>query len=191
MAIAGAVGYTACTPGRTAHAGAKSAEKRQIAPDFKLKDADGKVVQLSDYRGKVVLLNFWATWCGPCKMEIPWFIDFERAKKDKGFEVLGVSMDEDGWNAVRPYVAEMHVNYRVVIGDDRTADSYGGLEALPTTFVLDRQGRVASTHIGVPTKKELENVIDELLAQPTTTRRSSTLALSPATLLGSRAVAGH
>ena len=74
-------------------------------PDFALKDSTGQTVQLSDYHGKVVLLNFWATWCAPCKIEIPWFMEFQREYKDRNFAVLGVSMDEDGWDAVRPYMA--------------------------------------------------------------------------------------
>ena len=75
----------------------KEEKTRRVAPDFALKDADGKTVRLADYRGKVVLLDFWATWCGPCKMEIPWFMEFERKYKDRGFAVLGISMDDDGW----------------------------------------------------------------------------------------------
>src|ERR1700723_1449294 len=81
-----------------------SASNRKAAPDFSLTDANGSPVKLSDYKGKVVLLNFWATWCGPCKIEIPWFMDFEQTYKDKNFAVLGVSLDEDGWDSVKPYI---------------------------------------------------------------------------------------
>ena len=87
-------------------AAVKPEKDRHAAPDFALKDANGATVQLSDYKGKVVLLDFWATWCGPCKIEIPWFIEFEQKYKDKGFAVLGVSMDEDGWSAVKPFMEE-------------------------------------------------------------------------------------
>src|ERR1700761_9143856 len=80
----------------------KTVAARHQAPEFALKDAHGKLVHLSDYRGKVVLLDFWATWCGPCNVEIPWFVQFEKKYKDRGFEVLGVSMDEDGWKSVAP-----------------------------------------------------------------------------------------
>src|SRR5437763_10436558 len=92
--------------------------KRKKAPNFSLKDATGNTVNLADYRGKVVLVNFWATWCGPCEVEIPWFIEFEQKYKDQGFAVLGVSMDDDGWKSVKPYVAKHKINYRVVIGSE-------------------------------------------------------------------------
>ena len=106
------------TPACRSSSRVKASGDRKPAPDFSLKDADGKTVQLSDYRGKVVLLNFWATWCGPCKIEIPWFIDFEREHKDQGFAVVGISMDEDGWQAVRPFISEAGINYRVLLGND-------------------------------------------------------------------------
>ena len=92
----------------------KSEKDRQTAPDFTLKDATGKTVKLSDYRGKVVVLNFWATWCGPCKIEIPWFMEFEQKHKDQGFAVLGVAMDDDGWDAVKPFLERQRVNYREI-----------------------------------------------------------------------------
>ena len=88
------------------HRPSKKRENGQEAPDFALKDVNGKTVKLSDYRGKVVLLDFWATWCGPCKMEIPWFMEFERKYKDRGFAVLGLSMDDDGWQSVKPFIQE-------------------------------------------------------------------------------------
>jgi cytochrome c biogenesis protein CcmG/thiol:disulfide interchange protein DsbE len=141
----------------------KDTRDRKHAPEFALKDAHGTLVHLSDYRGKVVLLDFWATWCGPCGIEIPWFREFERKYKDRGFEVLGVSMDDDGWKAINPFVAAEKINYRIVLGDDLTGDQYGGVEALPTTFVIDRDGRIASVHVGLTSRKEFEDAIEKLL----------------------------
>ena len=146
--------------------GLKTAEKRNSAADFSLKDADGKTVRLSDYRGQVVLLDFWATWCGPCKIEIPWFVELQRKHKDRGFVVIGVSMDEDGWEAVKPFLRHMNVNYRVVIGNDTTAQSYGGVEALPTTFLIDREGKIAATHIGLASRRDFEDGVAQLLEAP-------------------------
>ena len=144
----------------------KPGKDRQKAPDFELKDANGQTVRLSDYKGKVVLLDFWATWCGPCKIEIPWFEEFERENKDKGFAVLGVAMDDDGWNAVKPFAKERSINYRLVLGDDKVADLYGGLEALPTTLLIDRNGYIAAVHIGLSGKNDFEDGIQELLNAP-------------------------
>ena len=139
----------------------------RMAPSFRLKDANGQTASPADYKGKVVLLDFWATWCGPCKIEIPWFMDFEKQFKDKGFAVLGVSMDEDGWSAIRPYVQNMKMNYRVLLGDDAVSTAYGGLDSLPTTFLIDRQGMIASVHVGVSMgKEEFKNAIVQLLKAP-------------------------
>jgi peroxiredoxin len=144
----------------------KPDNERKQAPDFTLKDANGKPVRLSDFRGKVVLLDFWATWCGPCKVEIPWFIDIQRKNKDRGFEVLGVAMDDEGWEVVKPFINEIGVNYRVVIGNDITAQMYGGVDALPMTFLIDRTGKIAVVHVGLTAKKEFEDGVEELLKAP-------------------------
>jgi peroxiredoxin len=157
----------ACSPSRTAHAqSVKEAKDRKEAPDFELKDMNGKTVKLSDFRGKAVMVDFWATWCGPCQIEIPWFIDFERKYKDQGFAVIGVAMDDEGWPVVKPFLEQMKMNYRVVIGNDRTADLYGGIEALPTTVLIDRDGRIASMHVGLAGKKEFQDAIEKLLETP-------------------------
>ncbi|HYP06397.1 MAG TPA: TlpA disulfide reductase family protein [Bryobacteraceae bacterium] len=141
----------------------KKNSDRKPAPEFSLKDADGRTVTLADYKGKVVLLNFWATWCGPCKIEIPWFIEFEQKYKDRGFAVLGVAMDEEGFEVVKPYLEQAKVNYRVVMGNDSVATLYGGVDSLPTSFVLDQDGRIASTHVGLVSKSDYENDISQLL----------------------------
>jgi cytochrome c biogenesis protein CcmG/thiol:disulfide interchange protein DsbE len=138
---------------------------RSAAPDFVLTDVDGRQMRLSDYKGKVVLLNFWATWCGPCEYEIPWFVEFENKYKDSGFAVLGVSLDEDGWKSVRPYMEQKKMNYRVALGDDTTTHRYGGIEALPESLLIDRDGRIAAKQIGLASKRSYEEGIRQLLRQ--------------------------
>jgi peroxiredoxin len=140
-------------------------ETRREAPDFTLKDASDKPVNLSDFRGKVILLNFWATWCRPCGAEIPMLEGFQQAYANQGFVVLGVSMDDDGWKAVRPFTESKKMNYPVVIANDRISDLFGGLKAIPQTFIIDRQGRIAAVHVGLCAKGEYENDIQAVLKE--------------------------
>ncbi len=142
----------------------RGVEVSKKAPDFTLKEASGKRLSLSDYKGKVVLLNFWATWCGPCKEEIPWFIQFEKEYGSQGFTVLGVSMDDDGWNVINPYVAQHGINYPIVLADEDVNERYGGIDALPTTLMIGRDGKVAVIHQGLAGRGEYEKEIRELLA---------------------------
>lgn len=138
-------------------------QRSQAAPDFSVEDASSGDIRLSDYKGKVVLLNFWATWCPPCRAEIPWFEEFQRAYADQGFVVIGISMDEDGWKAVRPYMEASKINYRVAIGDAALAQKYGGLESLPETLLIDRDGSIAARHVGIVSKTDYESEILHLL----------------------------
>jgi peroxiredoxin len=138
---------------------------RKPAQDFALRDSRGNLVRLSDYRGKVVLLNFWATWCGPCKAEIPWFLEFESKYKSQGFAVLGVSMDEDGWKIVQPFIEMMRVNYPMMLGDDALGSKYGGIDSLPETFLIDRKGRVAAKQTGLTDKTIYREQIMKLLQE--------------------------
>jgi len=163
----------------------KPAKERKEAPEFSLKDIDGRTVKLSDYKGRVVLLNFWATWCGPCKIEIPWFVEFEQQLKHKGFAVLGVAMDEDGWEVVKPFLAELKVNYRTLMGNDSIAQLYGGVDSLPTSFLIDREGKIASIHVGLVSKGDYEHEIEQLLSSSDGARRAA-LAGVPAVFVGAR-----
>ena len=127
-------------------------------------DLDGKPVKASDFEGKVVLLNFWATWCGPCRMEIPSLIELQRRHADRGLVVLGVSMDEGGPGAVRPFVKQAGVNYPVAMANDAVLKTFGGIEAIPTSFVIDRSGRIAAKHLGYADQAVLEASLQPLLA---------------------------
>jgi peroxiredoxin len=165
FAIAGAaIVLAACSGSHAVHTTSQELSNRKPAPNFTLTDANGKRVSLSDFRGKVVLLNFWATWCGPCQLEIPWFVEFEQQLHSKGLQVIGVSMDDDGWPVVKPFIAEHHINYPVLLGNDSVAQLYGGLDALPTTFILDRDGRIAyPPHVGLAGKDEYLHEVESLL----------------------------
>ena len=162
--LAGIVLGSALFAGTAAQAALIPEKDRKPAADFTLLDASGAKVQLSAYKGKVVLLNFWATWCGPCKLEIPWFEDFQTTLSGRGFTVLGVSMDDDGWKVVKPYIATAKMNYPVVIGNDKLADAYGGVDAMPTTLVIDKKGRIAAMHTGIIGKDDYKKEILELLS---------------------------
>ena len=135
---------------------------RKTAPNFTLSDSKGAAVRLSDYKGKVVLLDFWATWCHGCKTEIPWYMEFQNRYKDKRFSVIGVSMDEDGWKSVKPFIEEQKMNYAVVIGNEALAKLYA-VDALPVTLLIDRNGKIAVTHAGLVEKDAFEKEIRALL----------------------------
>jgi peroxiredoxin len=144
---------------------------RKSAPAFSLADANGKPIQLSDYRGKVVLLDFWATWCGGCKLEIPWYMEFDKKYKGLGLTVIGVSMDDDGWKSVKPFLARktdpetggnIAMQYPVVIGSEQLAKAYN-LTSMPMTLLIDRQGKIALSHTGVVNKNDFEAHILQLL----------------------------
>lgn len=144
---------------------AQSVKNRKPAADFTLRDANGTAVKLSDYRGKVVLLNFWATWCGPCAAEMPWFEEFRQTYASQGFQVVGVSIDDDGWKSVTPFLAQRHIDYPIVLGDEALTASYGDISALPRTLLIDRTGRIASIHVGLIEKDQYEQAIRSVLAR--------------------------
>jgi thiol-disulfide isomerase/thioredoxin len=169
---------------------AKNDKPLKAAAEFELKDADGKTVRLSDYKGKVVLLDFWATWCEPCKIEIPWFIEFERTYKDKGFAVIGIAMDDEGWTVIKPFVSDLAINYRILKGDDKTADLYGPIDAYPTTFLITRDGKIADQHVGLTGRDDFENGIKKLLGAPGIVQERASIGLTsrfaPAVLFGAK-----
>ena len=139
-----------------------AADSRKIAPDFTLTDAEGTAVKLSDQKGRIVLLDFWATWCHGCKIEIPWYVEFQNKYKDSGLVVIGVSMDDDGWKSVKPFLAENKLNYRVVIGDAALGKLYN-VDSMPVTLLIDRDGKIADSHSGMVDKDAFENEIRSLL----------------------------
>ncbi len=143
-----------------------AASSRKPASDFTLSDSKGASVKLSDYKGRVVVLDFWATWCGGCKVEIPWYMEFQSKYKASGLSVIGVSMDEDGWKSVRPFLEKQPMNYSVVIGNPDLAKLYG-VDAMPMTLLIDRDGKVAASHVGMVDKDAFESEIQILLKDGT------------------------
>ena len=132
--------------------------------DFTLKDMNDKDVSLASYKGKVLLLDFWATWCGPCKVEIPGFIELQNAYGPKGFQVVGISID-DRADQLRPFAAEMKMNYPVLqgLGRDDVTEAFGPIFGVPTTLIVSRDGKICATHSGMTAKETFENQIRELL----------------------------
>ena len=146
------------------------------APAFALEDLSGKKVSLADYKGKAVLVNFWATWCAPCKIETPWLVELRDQYASQGFEVLGISTEGDGvgkddmaaWNkdkaAIAKEVERFHMPYPVLINGDSIADAYGGLDELPMSFFVDRTGKVIAVQMGLTSKADIESNIKKALA---------------------------
>jgi thiol-disulfide isomerase/thioredoxin len=133
------------------------------APNFQLTTLDGKQVSLSDYRGKAVMLNFWATWCGPCRIEMPWFVDLQKKYEPQGFEIVGVAMDDSGEKAIRDFTQQIGTNYTILLGKDAVGDAYG-VEGMPTTFFIGRDGKVIDQTLGLASKKELEERIQRTIS---------------------------
>jgi len=148
-----------------AHAILQPETLRKAAPQLALKDSTGKTVTLTDYLGKVVLLDFWATWCTGCKMEIPWFSEFQKTYGARGLATVGVSMDEGGWSVVKPFLSKTRVPYPTLLGDAPTAQRFG-IESLPDTFLIDRRGRVAAAYkASLVDKNDIEANITALLSR--------------------------
>jgi cytochrome c biogenesis protein CcmG/thiol:disulfide interchange protein DsbE len=137
---------------------------RIAAPDFTRTNASGKSLTLSAYKGRVILLDFWATTCGGCKVEIPWYVEFSRKYHRQGLTVIGVSMDDDGIKVVKPFLAAHQIDYPVVMGNDEIASRYK-LSAMPMTLLIDRAGRIALSHTGIVDKITFERQLTSLLAE--------------------------
>jgi thiol-disulfide isomerase/thioredoxin len=161
IALAAACGGRAA---KTPDAAACPADAKPANLNFTLKNTAGQEVRLADYRGKVVLLDFWATWCGPCKIEIPWFIEFQNKYGKDGLQVVGVSTD-DTQAKLKTYVAQMKMNYTVLQGldHDDIQDAYGPLFGIPVTIVISRDGKMCAKHVGLSSKERFEAEIKSLL----------------------------
>ena len=148
--------------------------QRHLAPELKLPDQSNKILRLSDYRGQVILLDFWATSCAGCREEIPWYVDFETTYGHKGLAVLGVSVDmsydslssaQQAWNVIAPFARQIKMNYPIVLGNDQATSDYS-VYSYPATFLIDANGRIAASYIGVVVdKKSLEQNIVALLGE--------------------------
>src|SRR6202167_5992318 len=133
------------------------------APDFSLEALDGKTTRLSDFRGKAVLLNFWATWCVPCKIEMPWFVDFQNQYGSQGLQIVGVAMDDASKEDIGKFAKDMGVNYPILIGKESVGDQYGGVPALPESFLISRDGKIVDKIIGLRGKADIEEAIKKTL----------------------------
>ncbi len=138
-------------------------QKTVLAPDFMLPTTDGKTLKLSDLKGKVVIIDFWATWCPPCRKGIPDLVDLKKKFGKKGLEIVGVSVDQDTKDQVVPFMKEYGINYPIVYGNTNVYRAYGGIEAIPTTFIVDKTGKIVAGYQGLTSKSVYEAHINKLL----------------------------
>ncbi len=133
------------------------------APAWTARNLEGRPVESSEFEGEVTILAFWATWCPPCRREVPGFIELQETYGGKGLRVVGLSVDQKGAGVVEAFVEETGINYSVLMADQETVEAFGGIRSIPTTFIIDREGRIASKHIGYQSKAALEREINALL----------------------------
>ena len=134
------------------------------APDFELKTLDGKTLKLSDLHGKAVLINFWATWCAPCKIETPWIVDLQKQYEAQGLQVVAVSMDDESdTDDVKKFAQEMHMTYPILRGTEDVGNAYGGVEFLPTIFFVGRDGKVTGRILGLRGREDIEDNVKKAL----------------------------
>jgi thiol-disulfide isomerase/thioredoxin len=136
-----------------------------LAPDFELPELDGKKLKLSDLRGKAVLLNFWATYCGPCKIEMPWFVELQKEYGPQGFQIVGVAMDDASTEDIAKFAKEMGVNYPILLGQESVGESYGGVGVLPTTYFIGRDGKLIAREFGLQSRSVFVDNIKKALSQ--------------------------
>ena len=135
------------------------------APDFELLTTDGLTFRLSELRGKAVLLYFWATWCQPCKIQMPWLVEFQNAYGDEGFQVVAVALDDASTEEVSAFARQMGVNYPILIGNDSVAKRYNGVDVLPTTFYINRNRRLVAREFGLESRDVMAGHIKQALGQ--------------------------
>ena len=164
---------------RARSSGAPRLTQSIVAPDFSLESLDGKSIRLSDLRGKAVLLNFWATWCGPCKIEMPWFVELQKRYGPQGLQVVGVAMDDASKEDIAKFIKEMGVNYTILLGKESVGDQYGGVPALPETFFIGRDGKIVDKIIGLKGKSEIEDSIKRALNTQAGTTPAATATAAP------------
>jgi len=165
LTIAALVFFTHLKPLQPSRMQTAAEFRGKPAPDFALTDLSGKTVHLSDYRGKAVVLNFWATWCPPCVREIPTLVEMQKQYGPQGLEIVGVAMDDDATPAsIGRFAREANINYTLLIGSDKVSDLYGGVEALPTTFYIDRDGRMVERVFGAGERSDIEDNVKKALA---------------------------
>jgi Thiol-disulfide isomerase and thioredoxins len=133
------------------------------APDFTLETLDGKSVSLSSLRGKAVVVNFWATWCGPCKIETPWLVELQNQYGAQGLQIVGVAMDDSGKDEIARFAKDMGVNYPVLLGKEAVGDAYGGVPALPESFFISRDGKIVDKIMGLQGRSEIEDAVKKAL----------------------------
>jgi thiol-disulfide isomerase/thioredoxin len=135
-----------------------------LAPEFSLKSVpDGKTVTLSSLRGKAVVVNFWATWCGPCKIEMPWLVDLQKKYGDQGLQIVGITKDDSDEATIARFTKKMGVNYTILVGNQQVQDLYGGVGGLPTSFFVNRSGKVVHEIIGLDSESKFEDAIKQAL----------------------------
>jgi thiol-disulfide isomerase/thioredoxin len=148
------------------------------APDFTLESLDGNKVSLSEFKGKAVLVNFWATWCGPCKIETPWLVQLQNEYGAQGLQIVGVAMDDSGKDEIARFAKDMGMNYPVLLGKEAVGEAYGGVPALPESFFVGRDGKIVDKIMGIEGKADIETAVKKALnTQATESTRTAATAV--------------